>query len=1030
VPFLPPPRSDQTLLPIDYDYPLYSAYPAKTVVDILGPRTQRTPPAIDRPAAEVDLNDVQGNILSGYRASEAIHLFLTIDNALSARNWLATALDRPDPKKPWGGLMTATRWPADPAARPDVLTNVGFTFAGLQKLLPERYAAGHLKHFPLAFQQGAFARAKQNRDVGPHAPQQWLFGLDDQHIDVVISVYSKPKPSPAVAIKGRVKPFLNASNKLLAKASKNGMKLIHGQKTQALGADGREHFGFIDGIAKPRISGVCKPDDADFQPAASPGEFLLGPYSSIFGGQSLGDMPADLANNGTFGALRLLEQDVAGFNKTVNDEADRLSGVLGRTITPELIKAKLLGRWQVDGTPLAVNPTAPSKQTPPSNEFDYAPSWEYPTSPSTREDHAGMQCPAGAHIRRTNPRSARVAGYPHSRRLIRRGMPTAWTETDGSTHQGLLGLFIGASLERQFEFIQQQWMHGDLAASGIRGEQDPIAGQRDGGQPYNIPGIGTVTLPPFVRTRGSLYIFFPSSRMLHALKTPRLDAVLASARAEAHPVDAGADSADDVSAETPDAAIARDLDAMAQKWPDLAELLRLATDHGWLTSTWAQQLWKLFQRLSVKATAPIPDPATPIARFDPLDPAFIANPFDTFAHLRALGSPVWWVPAQQAHWVVTASAARTVLNDPTTFKQQLADLPPRGILTSDGNLHILLRDAVGAAFTAQMKRVGGMVTTAARDALRGIGNLPRFDAVPLYSKKVARQVFWELFCHAGAGLDTVACDAHAHTIMLNFSQPEGRGASSQIASADASLKLARQLGLALAKALLESYSQPNAQPRTILRELAARTKSPFPDCGSTRTLSLKETLVTLLQLVLAGMSTHFLLGSALKNLLSPDPRPVLNALIPWHALAALQRAHPQDLPAALDLALDEARRIDPPVTIIQRYAATQTRIGGVVIPAGSSVFVVAASANRDAAPGDTPEWFLWNRTTPLTQMSFGHGIHECIGKALQQAIVPAALTELLTAMPELRLDRPGAEPAWIDNVYFRDLMSLPVTRCC
>ena len=81
-------------LPEESYYPVYSAYPKMTVLDIVGPRKQLPLPVTDRPSADIDLADVQGNLLEGYRARIARHYILAVTDAPRARAWLA-ALARP-----------------------------------------------------------------------------------------------------------------------------------------------------------------------------------------------------------------------------------------------------------------------------------------------------------------------------------------------------------------------------------------------------------------------------------------------------------------------------------------------------------------------------------------------------------------------------------------------------------------------------------------------------------------------------------------------------------------------------------------------------------------------------------------------------------------------------------------------------------------------------------------------------------------------------------------------------------------------
>lgn len=1041
---------DSALFPPSFDFPVYSAYAQKTVTDIVGKRTELLPPAIDRPGAYVDLDDVQGNILNGYRAKNAVHLFFEINDHLAARKWLAAVFPEKnvDGATPWGGVMSATRWKSKADGSPDkppVMANVGFTYAGLEKLLPDRHE--ELARFSNAFREGAEKRGEKNGDVGPSAPQQWLFGQDAQNIHVVVSLYASGEDSSTpLHAQGRL-IFTRAFDILLFAASNNGMTLVYRHEAHAL-PDARVYFNYKDGISKPRVSGQCHPSDADFQPAASPGEFLLGKdYASIFGGSSLGNLPEDLASNGTFGALRLLEQNEAVFEQTIKDEAARLS------MAPELLKAKLLGRWS-HGEPLALDPETPSGNV--GNNFDYAPSWEYPSVP---DDHEGQRCPVSAHIRRTNPRTARVAGQRHSRRLIRRGMPTTWDE-DGTKKVGLLGLFIGASLERQFEFIQQQWIQADLAASGMRGSQDPIAGLRSEPTPFHIPGVGTVNVPPLVVTRGSLYLFFPSLSMLRNLDRNAAPSTLRiltqeASRAGGSPLIWGAESAR-VSGGVSGAASAGASSGVMAELPGglsgspsgavdpppslepnallglpgwVRELLEDLLLNKTLKSKWVETLFAHF------ASGPSqrfdPNLRTSPGDIRPLDPRFIADPYPAYARLRQAGQSVVWVSEHQAYWVLGRSDAQRLFAEPENFLQQPSDKTLRGIITMDGPRHTTVRAAVVAALKAATANVDAHISNEIEEALARLSHVEQFDFMTAYGSAVPRAVFWRFY--GVPSTDINACDALAQTMMLHYGQPERPGIPDRLVFADASVRLSGRLALMLAQAWLESMSPFGRQSYdgTVIGEIARRTHVGIP--LPLRPLDFFESLVTLVQLVLAGyMSSQFLLGSAMRNLLTADPRANRRGQTPWAALSTVYTNTRGDFDAALATALEEARRVDAPVTIVERYAARDTEIGGVLIPKDCPVFAVVASANRDAAGEDAPEEFHWDRVWGASNppnLSLGHGIHECVGKPLQAKLVPKALTRLMEVMPNLRLCDSTAVPAWFDNLYFRGLRSLPVTRC-
>ncbi len=490
-------------LPEESYYPVYSAYPAKTVLDIVGPTRRLPMPATDRPPADIDLADVQGNLLENFRAGFARHFIFAVVDAALARPWLA-ALARGRQ----GGVPKITT-AADRYEKPRTMLNIGFTYAGLEALGVRMRL---LASFPEAFRQGPAdaKRATANGDTGPAAPEHWIFGKPEGAEHLMLSLYVRKEDHEQL---GRASAALRDA----LQQGKCGLSLLSLHDATALDK-GREHFGFRDGISQPRLAGQPYPRN-DMQPAASPGEFLLGAdYKDIYGGPSIGKLSPKLATNGTFCAVRVLAQDVVAFNSML-EEGERRLGV-----SQAQIAAKLVGRW-FDGQPLATHPEEPSaeagKVAEHDNAFDYAPSYEYP---DTYDDHDGMRCPIGAHIRRVNPRGSRVAGVRYSRRVIRRGMPYSWPAKDGREEEkGIFGLFYCGSLERQFEFIQQQWVQGDVFASGIRGSQDPIAGSQTLTGSFALPGMGDaggtafIQVPRLTTTRGSLYLFMPGIKALQEL---------------------------------------------------------------------------------------------------------------------------------------------------------------------------------------------------------------------------------------------------------------------------------------------------------------------------------------------------------------------------------------------------------------------------------------------------------------------------------------------------------------------------------
>jgi cytochrome P450 len=143
--------------------------------------------------------------------------------------------------------------------------------------------------------------------------------------------------------------------------------------------------------------------------------------------------------------------------------------------------------------------------------------------------------------------------------------------------------------------------------------------------------------------------------------------------------------------------------------------------------------------------------------------------------------------------------------------------------------------------------------------------------------------------------------------------------------------------------------------------------------------------------------------------------------------------HPEQLaalradPGLLDAAVDELLRFDAPMEVATvRFTTRDVRIGDVDVPGdGQPVLLALTAANRDPAHFDRPD-ALDLRREPSGHLSFGHGVHHCLGAHLARAEVAIALSTLLRRLPDLELAvEPGAL-AWRDNPHLRRPEQLPV----
>jgi cytochrome P450 len=124
-------------------------------------------------------------------------------------------------------------------------------------------------------------------------------------------------------------------------------------------------------------------------------------------------------------------------------------------------------------------------------------------------------------------------------------------------------------------------------------------------------------------------------------------------------------------------------------------------------------------------------------------------------------------------------------------------------------------------------------------------------------------------------------------------------------------------------------------------------------------------------------------------------------------------------------AIEESLRLETPLLNITRLATKDAEIGGVPIPAGSTVMLMLAAANRDEIRYPDPDNYDILRESPKPHISFGHGPHACLGTHLARLEMRVALNLLLDRLPNLRLDPDGDDPH-IRGQVFRSPTSLPV----
>jgi cytochrome P450 len=300
------------------------------------------------------------------------------------------------------------------------------------------------------------------------------------------------------------------------------------------------------------------------------------------------------------------------------------------------------------------------------------------------------------------------------------------------------------------------------------------------------------------------------------------------------------------------------------------------------------------------------------------------------------------------------------------------------IAAADPPQHTRMRRIVSRGFTPpRIKEMATAINSIVERCLAGIGEEPSFDVV----ERLAVPLPVEMICHI-LGIDRSQysrakrwSDAFAAAAGAVFSSPAERN----------------ELMLSTVKEF-STYFVPLIE---------ARRAEPENDLVSVmvaaidnESLSNVETLMMAITIMVAGNETSTnLIGNTVVELLSN--RDQLKLLL--------------DDPALLPHAVDEANRLTAPIQFAFREATEDTEIAGTRIPKGAIVALHMAAANRDPRRFEDPDRFLITRPA-AKNLSFGHGIHFCLGAHLAGQEVRAAVGGLLPHLDRLELTDAPLEP--------------------
>lgn len=452
--------------------------------------------------------DIQPNVVWPCRRAFAarLHLF-RVDDAAQARAWLQA--------------VTARIFDSNEGSR--VWLNVSFTYAGLEALQVD---PRELVAFPEAFRAGMERRGRLFGDraadaqrVEPHIALLVLCQVEERLQAELVNAgraaqsrekYDRAALSRAVAAQldaveqGELEPLFDPSSGL---SRQRAFDLHHALVETDPGRPASvEYFGFRDGISQPKVQ---------FAVAGQP---QLNPQIIIPTDRA----PTPLLALGTFLVVRQLEQHVDLFWSAM-EEQSKLAGFASANALAEF----LVGRRQ-DGQPLGWSEPepAPTRRSFSEIEGQIDPP---PAFVQGDGDDAPPACPFHSHVRRVNPRlDAR------SPQLLRRGMSYVDPEDE---RVGLMFMAFNADLERQFEFIQGNWIQRGNHVGGLSSHTDPIVsavGHAQGQRPHAPSFVATtpsgrpvaLRLPDFVQLHWGEYFFLPArpalARIARVAAEPKL----------------------------------------------------------------------------------------------------------------------------------------------------------------------------------------------------------------------------------------------------------------------------------------------------------------------------------------------------------------------------------------------------------------------------------------------------------------------------------------------------------------------------
>jgi cytochrome P450 len=387
--------------------------------------------------------------------------------------------------------------------------------------------------------------------------------------------------------------------------------------------------------------------------------------------------------------------------------------------------------------------------------------------------------------------------------------------------------------------------------------------------------------------------------------------------------------------------------------------------------------------------------------WDPIDPALRVDPYPLWKRLRD-EAPVWhndrydfWVLSRHDDVVSAHRDVRRFSSAYGTTIEMMTDEPMDSgmILVNDPPRHTTLRALVSRAFTP--RRIGaleGFIRAFCAEHLDAQRDRSSFDLVQDFGALLPPAVIAHLL-----GIPESDHEWLRHTVDTIFHVEEGVGMVNDVAMS-ALATVHTYLG--------EQLDARRQSPRDDM--LTALVQAEIDEDGEVRRLTHGEAIDFGTVLFVAGTETVARLVGWAGSVLDEHPD---------------QRAELAADPSLIPNAVEELLRYEPPSPVQGRRLMEDVTMHGTTMPRGAKVALVTGSAGRDERKYHDPDRFDIHRRTDL-HVSFGYGIHFCLGAALARMEARIALEELLARFPVWAVDRERAVPLFTSTV--RGYFSLPI----